>query len=55
MSVSLDQEFAKDFREWWRAINHVTWRTPFVTEYIVPPLVAFSVLVAGGIHYFLSR
>lgn len=55
MFIALDQEFPKEFGAWWRAINHVTWRTPFVTEYVVPPLVAFSVLVAGIIHYFLSR
>jgi hypothetical protein len=41
MQIELPDDFMFDLKVWWSAINYTTWRTPFVSEYVIPPLLAF--------------
>lgn len=53
MTVSLNQGARQEFAAWWRAMNYTAWRTPLVSEYILPPALAFVVVFAAFVHYVI--
>jgi len=41
-------------RFWWKAINYSIWRTPFVSEYAIPPLLA-ATSACASIGFYIVR
>jgi hypothetical protein len=52
--VTLSQTKLESLKYWWTAVNYTIWRTPFVTEYVIPPLLA-AIAASASIGFYVVR